>query len=171
MLRRAIDTLRSGTLPDTDRPLDTITEVSLGEPAIIPEDYVADVNLRLVLYRRIAAATSADELEALQREMIDRFGTLPPYLKNFFTNAFLRLECSIVGIDKVEADCTGIRLKFNPHPQVDLASLVDLIQKNPATYRLHGSDQLIVNQSFPEMQDRVVATRNLLEEIARPHAA
>lgn len=171
MLRRAIDALRSGTLPDTEQPLNTITEVNFGAPAIIPHDYVPDINLRLIMYRRIAAAKSEDNLAMLQREMIDRFGKLPPYLKNFFTNAFLRLDCCAAGIRKINADSRSIRLEFNANPEVNFAHLLDLIQKKPETYRLHGSNQLIVRQSLPKLQDRVDATRNLLKEITCVEAA
>ena len=58
-------------------------------PALIPEDYLPDINSRLILYKRIAAATSDNELRDLQVEMIDRFGLLPVQVKNLFLVAQL----------------------------------------------------------------------------------
>ncbi len=60
-------------------------EVDLHVPALLPEEYMPDVHLRLVLYKRIAAAPDTVQLRELQVEMIDRFGLLPEATaKNLF---------------------------------------------------------------------------------------
>jgi transcription-repair coupling factor (superfamily II helicase) len=62
-----------------DAPLEPISqEVNLHVGARIPDDYLPDVHARLILYKRIANAAHADELDDLQAEVIDRFGALPP---------------------------------------------------------------------------------------------
>ena len=76
LLARAVQALRSGQLPETDRPLDHGSEVELGEAALLPNTYVPDVHMRLVLYKRIASASSVEQLKDLQIELIDRFGLL-----------------------------------------------------------------------------------------------
>src|SRR6202045_4120388 len=77
LLERAVAALKSGKQPDLERPLDAGPEVELHVPVLIPEDYVPDVHLRLVLYKRIASTPSREELDELKAEMIDRFGPLP----------------------------------------------------------------------------------------------
>lgn len=67
-------------------------EIELKLAALIPDKYVNDVNLRLVLYKKIADAKNQDELDALQVEMIDRFGLLPEPAKNLFKLATLKLK-------------------------------------------------------------------------------
>ena len=79
LLERAVAALKSGKQPDLERPLDAGPEVELHVPVLIPEDYVPDVHLRLVLYKRIASTPSREELDELKVEMIDRFGPLPPF--------------------------------------------------------------------------------------------
>lgn len=56
LLTRAVKALKSGKLPDYDKPLAQGTEVDLGVPALLPEDYVPDVHQRLILYKRISNA-------------------------------------------------------------------------------------------------------------------
>ena len=56
LLDRAVKALKAGKLPDHDRPLAQGTEVDLGSPALLPEDYVPDVHQRLIFYKRIANA-------------------------------------------------------------------------------------------------------------------
>ena len=47
-------------------------------PSLIPDSYLPDVHMRLILYKRIAGAASADDLDDLKAEIFDRFGPLPP---------------------------------------------------------------------------------------------
>ena len=76
MLEQAVRAFRAGRAPALERPLAAVSEVELHVPALLPEDYVPDVHLRLALYQRIAAA-DAPELQDMTAELIDRFGPLP----------------------------------------------------------------------------------------------
>ncbi len=78
MLDRAVKAIRAGKTPNIDAPFNTGVEISLNLPALIPDDYVHDVQQRLVMYKRIANTQSDAELKELQVELIDRFGLLPP---------------------------------------------------------------------------------------------
>src|ERR1019366_4254977 len=87
LLERAVSALKSGKQADLERPMDAGPEVELHLPALIPEDYVPDVHLRLVLYKRIASTQTREELDELKAEMIDRFGPLPQYAQSLFRSA------------------------------------------------------------------------------------
>src|SRR5690606_12300613 len=94
LLSRAIRSLRSGKEPNLLEPLEARVEINLHLPALLPEDYVPDVHLRLMLYKRIASAASHAELDELQVELIDRFGLLPPAAKNLMRIAGLKLDAA-----------------------------------------------------------------------------
>ena len=66
VLERAVAALKSGKQADLERPMDAGPEVELHLPALIPEDYVPDVHLRLVLYKRIASTQTREELDELR---------------------------------------------------------------------------------------------------------
>ncbi len=66
LLERAVTALKAGKQADLERPLDAGPEVELHVPVLIPEDYVPDVHLRLVLYKRIAGTTSFEELDEIE---------------------------------------------------------------------------------------------------------
>ena len=72
-----MDALKSGREPDLSAPLGVTTEINLHAPALLPENYCSDIHERLVLYKRLANCASETDLEAMQEELIDRFG-LPP---------------------------------------------------------------------------------------------
>ncbi len=171
LLKRAVETLRSGRVPDANKPLNIVTEVDLGEPALIPENYVPDVNLRLILYRRIAAAASDAELADLKREMIDRFGLIPDYASNLFRNAEIRLKCFALGVRKLELSATGGSLHFDERPRIDIERLIALVRSRPEAYRFNGGDKLTFEAGTSEPEPRRRAALDLLEHLGYREAA
>ena len=90
MLERAVNAIKSGKQPELGAALDEGIEVNLHLPALIPDDYLPDVNMRLTLYKRLANCQTENHLHELQVEMIDRFGLLPEPVKTLFELARLR---------------------------------------------------------------------------------
>ena len=76
--------------PDLDGPLDAGVDINLHVPALLPDDYVPDVHLRLILYKRISGCDSPEDLRELQVELIDRFGLLPSAAKNLLRMASIK---------------------------------------------------------------------------------
>ena len=166
MLQRAVESLRRGEIPDVDAPLDQGTEVNLHVPALIPDDYLPDVNTRLVLYKRIAAASGNDELRSLQVEMIDRFGLLPPQVDNLFQVSRMRLRAQDLGIRTIEAGPEGGSIDFKETTPVNPLSLVNLVQSDPRSYTLAGPTRLRFDHSLPNIQERQRYLEQLLDNIA-----
>ncbi len=75
----------------------------LGTPVLIPETYVADLPVRLGLYRRIAALVDRREIDAFAAELVDRFGPLPPEVENLLEIVAIKRLCRDAGVEKVEA--------------------------------------------------------------------
>ncbi|HET6724620.1 MAG TPA: transcription-repair coupling factor, partial [Gammaproteobacteria bacterium] len=171
LLDRAVKALKSGKTPELDLPLHHEAEIDLGVPALLPSDYMPDVHMRLVLYKRIAGAATANELDELQIEMIDRFGLLPEPAKNLFQLAALRLQARPLGIRKIEAGSRSGRILFEPQPAVDPQTVIRLVQEQPKKYKLHGGDQLKFTQEMPEPADRVAAVEALLQQLDLRKAA
>src|SRR5208282_1270557 len=94
LLERAVKALKAGQEPDLDKPLYAGPELDLHIPALIPSDYMPDVHLRLVLYKRIAAAADDEALGELEAEMIDRFGPLPVPIQNLMRITRLKLRAA-----------------------------------------------------------------------------
>src|SRR3546814_7232609 len=53
-------------------------QINIGMPVLIPDSYVADLNLRLGLYRRLSTLVDRGEIDAFAAGLVDRFGPLPP---------------------------------------------------------------------------------------------
>jgi transcription-repair coupling factor (superfamily II helicase) len=138
LLERAVAGLKAGKPADLEKPLHAGPEVELHLPALIPEDYVPDVHLRLVLYKRVAGAESREELDELKVELIDRFGPLPPYAQSLFRTAQIKLRAAELGIRKIDAGATGGYFIFDEDNKIDSRRVLKLIQTRPKDYRLDG---------------------------------
>ncbi|MEX2523929.1 MAG: transcription-repair coupling factor [Gammaproteobacteria bacterium] len=171
MLDRAVKALKSGKQPQLDRPLDHGTDVDLHMSALIPEDYLPDVQARLIMYKRIASAADEQELESLQEEMIDRFGMLPEPIRNLFAVTRLKQQAAPLGIRKIDLGEKGGRLLFHEKTRVDPSRIIELIRENPAVYKLDGSDKLRISREMPQASDRIQALTDLFEAIAMRQAA
>lgn len=163
MLHSAVGALRRGEIPDVDAPLDRGTEIKLHVPALIPEDYLPDISTRLVLYKRIAAARSELELKEIQVEMIDRFGLLPDQIKNLFSQAEVRIKAQDLGIAEIEATLEGGSITFNDSTRVQPLSLVKLLQSDPKTYALAGSNKLKFKCELADLPKRRQFIETLLK--------
>jgi transcription-repair coupling factor (superfamily II helicase) len=105
---------------------------------LIPEDYVPDVHLRLVLYKRIASTPTREELDELKVEMIDRFGPMPPFAQSLFRSTHLKLRAAVLGIRKIDAGATSGYIIFEAENKVDPKRVLKLVQGKPKEYRLDG---------------------------------
>jgi transcription-repair coupling factor (superfamily II helicase) len=143
MLESTVRALKAGEDPADARPLNATAEVSLHLPALLPSDYVADVQTRLALYKRIAAAPDAAALDDLQTEVGDRFGPLPQGTQNLFQVARLTLRCRAAGIRRLDVGALASHVVFEEKNQIDPGAVIRLIQRDPK-YRLEGSMKLRV---------------------------
>ncbi len=171
LLERAVKALKSGQLPDYDTPLAQGTEVDLGVPALLPQDYVPDVHHRLILYKRIAAAKSESELKELKIELIDRFGLLPEQTSNLFTVMQMKQRCTELGIERLEMNAHGGRIQFNKAPKIDSMKLIELIQKSASTYRFDGQQMLRISQEFDDVDQTREFLDTLLDKLAIKESA
>ncbi len=166
LLERAVKALKAGETPTLDRPLDHGTEIDLQIQALLPDDYLPDVHTRLVLYKRIAGASSPQELKELQVEMIDRFGLLPAPAKSLLGITALKLRVNPLGVRKIEAGPSGGRILLDNEPDIDPAHILQLIQTRPKEFKLDGSDRIRFFKQMPEPEQRIDQVSGVLDMIS-----
>ncbi len=166
LLERAVAALKSGRQADLERPIDAGPEVELHVPVLIPEDYVPDVHLRLVLYKRIASTASYEELDELKVEMIDRFGPLPEYTQSLFRATRLKLRAAQLGIRKIDAGASSGYFLFEESNKVDAKRVLKLIQGRPKEYRLDGPLKLRFTHDARTEEKLFSRIEQLVEQLA-----
>lgn len=171
LLDRAVHAMKEGKQPELDRPLDHGAEIDLHVPALIPEDFLPDVHMRLIMYKRIASAKSNTELKELKEEMIDRFGLLPEQVNNLFEISYLKQIARPLGIRKIDMGSKGGRIFFEAHANIDPGRIINLIQTAPNCYKLDGQDKLRIIKELPDAESRIQILEHLFNEIALKVAA
>ncbi|WP_259461897.1 transcription-repair coupling factor, partial [Enterobacter sp. R1(2018)] len=171
MLENAVDALKEGREPSLEDLTSSQTEVELRMPALLPEDFIPDVNTRLSFYKRIASAKSGHELDELKVELIDRFGLLPDAARNLLDIAALRQQAQKLGVRKIEGNEKGGVIEFAEKNHVDPVWLIGLLQKQPQHYRLDGPTRLKFMQDLADRKARMEWVHNFMGQLAQNTAA
>ncbi len=164
MLDHAVRSLKAGREPDLSQPFEVITEVNLHFPALLPASYCADVHERLVLYKRFANCDTPERVEAMQEELVDRFGDLPGAARALIESHRLRILGRRLGVVRIDATPEFIQLQFVQHPPLDPAAVLKLVQKRG--WKLAGPTKLRAERVTSELPERALAVRQVLDALA-----
>lgn len=164
LLEAAVAAIKDGRTPNPELDLNKSIDVNLRIPALIPENYLPDVHVRLIMYKRISASLDDDELRELQVEMIDRFGLLPDPLKRLFRLTQLKLKAEPYGIKKIDANSSSGRVEFSPQTRVDPLSIVQMVQNEPQLYKLGSANQLQFTHNCSDADDKLDFIGELLDK-------
>jgi len=167
MLAEAVRSLKSGQEPDLLSPLAATTEINLHAPALLPPDYCGDVHLRLSFYKKLATARSAEQIDTLLEEIVDRFGKLPAAAQTLIDVHRLRVLARPYGVTKVDAAPGMIHIGFRKDAPVDPGAIIALVQKN-RHIKLAGNERLRIERSLPEPAQRVQMVRDVLRSLGQP---
>lgn len=166
MLEEAVLTLKQGH-EDVANEKSWSPQINVGASVLIPEDYVADLTVRLSLYRRLAELDSDQEREAFAAELIDRFGPLPDEAQQLIAVAALKAICRRCHIAKLDAGPKGAVLTFREEGFPDPMSLVRYVQEHPDDFKMRPDGKLVITGGWPEPVQRLKALRGVLDAIAR----
>lgn len=165
MLEKAVEAMKAGKEISLDAALAEHCEIELRIPALLPDDYIGDVNQRLSLYKKLASCKDAEQIKEVQIELIDRFGLLPEPAKNLIQVTQFKLLAARAGVRKIEATNAGGLLEFSQDTQVDPGFIIKLIQSQPNIYRLEGPHRLKFKQSTESAGDRLKLVESMLQQL------
>jgi transcription-repair coupling factor (superfamily II helicase) len=167
MLSEAVRSLKAGREPDLLSPFAATTEINLHAPALLPDAYCGDVQVRLSLYKRLATAEKSEQIDAMLEEITDRFGKLPAQGQTLFDTHRLRVLAKPYGVSKIDAAPTLININFRKDPPIDPMRVIELVQKN-RNIKLVGNEKLRVEKVLSNPQDRAQAVREVLRLLGKP---
>jgi len=142
-------------------------QITVGMPVLIPEAYVADLGVRLGLYRRIAQLAGRREREAFAAELIDRFGPLPAEVENLLQIIAIKGWCREAGIERVEAGPKGAVITLRANRFANPEGLVELIQKHAGTLRLRPDQRLVYLRNWEDQQTRLRGVAGLMQALVK----
>lgn len=167
MLEEAVADAR-GIGADTEA--DWSPQVALGMPVLIPDWYVADLTVRMGLYRRIAWLKDAHEIEQTAAEMIDRFGPIPSEAENLLEVVKIKQLCRRAGVSKLDAGPKGAVVQFHNDQVADPAKLVEWLTAQKGTAKLRPDHKLVFSRSWDTPKERMKGLEYLAGELAKVNA-
>ncbi|MBU2865180.1 transcription-repair coupling factor [Reinekea forsetii] len=162
LLNKAVRALRKGEDISLDDIENQGPDVNLRIPALIPADYMGDINTRLSMYKRIATITDDANMRELQVELIDRFGLLPDSVKNLCRLTLVRLKIEQLGATRLDMNDSGGSLDFGKSTTVDPIKIVQLVQAQPHIYSLVKGTKLTFKADTQTADQRFEAVEKLL---------
>ena len=146
-------------------------QINTGAAVLIPEDYVADLNVRLALYRRLSEAEKPEDREALAAELIDRFGPLPPEAGQLLKVVAIKGLCRQANVSKIDVGPKGAVITFRADTFANPVGLVTFVQRNSVAWKLRPDQKVVVKGEWTTPEARLSAAEKILTQLAQVAAA
>jgi len=170
MLEEAVTSLKAGiAAPVADR---WSPQITIGAALLIPEDYVADLSVRLSLYRRLADIDDERDIDVVAAELVDRFGKLPQEVEHLLQVVTIKALSRRANVEKVEAGPKGIVLSFRDNVFANPEGLIAFIREQGSGVRMRADpknpkgQQLVFFDEWPRPEDRLKGTAAVLRRLA-----
>ncbi len=164
MLEQAVNALKQGKEPSLDQLLNQQADIDLKIPALLPDHYIPDVNLRLSFYKRLSACQNAQALDDVQIELIDRFGLLPDAAKNLIKITEFKQQAQALGIRRLDVQAQGGVVEFADRTLIDPAYIIQLIQKQSRIFKLEGGQKLRFTIASADSAQRLALVEQMLTD-------
>ncbi|HJT16753.1 MAG TPA: transcription-repair coupling factor, partial [Thermoanaerobaculia bacterium] len=140
------------------------TSMNLGVDIYIPHDYIGDENVRMMVYKKIAAATNDERLDQIRNEMRDRFGAIPANVENLLHFVRVKRRAQQLGVVSITRQGALGVMKLTERARVDPNKLLQLINDNPQVrFTPNGVLSFPLKAHGPEV---IEAIDELLQKIA-----
>ena len=163
MLADAITLLKAGV----EEPQEEVWSptIAIGAPVTIPEDYVADLTLRLQLYRRLSTLETDQDIEAFAAEMIDRFGPIPPEVEQLLEIVAIKALCRRAHVEKIDAGPKGVIVAFREDKFANPAGLVRYVAEQRTSAKVRPDMRIVFIREFENTKQRLAGTRRILRAL------
>ncbi len=164
MLQEAVVALKAGIEEPAQEAWSP--QITLGTAVTIPEDYVADLDLRLGLYRRLSGLESDAEIEAFAAEMIDRFGPLPREVEQLLKLVAIKALCRKANVEKLEAGPKGAIIAFRDNSFANPQGLVRYIAEQGHEAKVRPDMRIVFIRDFEAPTERLEGTKRIMQTLA-----
>lgn len=164
MLEDAVASARSGGEHNVQP--DWTPQINLGVPVMIPETYVADLHVRLGLYRRVAELVDQAEIEAFAAELTDRFGRIPEEVENLLHTIAVKQICKQAQIERVDVGPMGAVLAFYKNSFAKPDKLITWLIQQRGTAKMRPDQRLVLVRAWDEPEERLRGLRQSLNQLA-----
>src|SRR3954471_19582655 len=141
--------------------------INLGIPVLIPEEYVADLSVRMGLYRRLGGLTTQTEVDSFAAELVDRFGRTPVEAEFLLQTIGLKLLCRQACVEKIDAGEKAVVFSFHDNKFPKPERLIGWIQKNAPLVKLRPDHRVIVQRVWKDERQRLSGVTGIVSALAK----
>lgn len=162
MLEEAVAELREGgsASEETWSP-----QINIGTSVLIPDSYVADLDVRMALYRRLGDVQANEEIDSFAAELVDRFGAMPTEVEHLLEIVAIKSTCRKAGIAKIDAGPKGAVIGFRNDQFSNPAGLVEFISQSPYDMKLRPDQKIVFRQQWAGETARLKGARKIAQII------
>jgi transcription-repair coupling factor (superfamily II helicase) len=163
MLEEAVISMKAGiTAPTADR---WSPQITIGTAVLIPEDYVADLPVRLALYRRLAEIEDERAIEAFAAELVDRFGRLPDEVEYLLAVVAIKSLCRRANVERIEVGPKGAVLALRDNIFSNPEGLIAYIGEHPAGARVRPDMKVVFFDEWDTPDERLKGATDILRSL------
>ena len=163
MLEEAVISMKAGiAAPVADR---WSPQITIGTPVLIPEDYVADLPVRLALYRRLAEIEDDRDIEAFGAELVDRFGPLPDEVEHLLQVVAIKSLCRRANVERIEVGPKGAVLALRDNVFANPDGLIAYIAKHPEGARVRPDMKVVLFDEWDSAEARLKGATGILRTL------
>jgi transcription-repair coupling factor (superfamily II helicase) len=141
--------------------------ITVGAAIMIPEDYVADLQLRLGLYRRLADLQEISDIDAFGAEMIDRFGPLPAEVQHLLKIVYIKVLCRKANVEKLDAGPKGVTIQFRRKEFANPAALIKYIGEQGSLAKIRPDQGVVFMRDWETPDKRLAGSAVIMTQLAR----
>lgn len=141
LLQECVAEVKGESLED---PIDP--EISLGIDTTLPESYIPEIGIRLLFYRKLASAANEEEVEMIEKEMVDRFGSLPSSVTHLVAVMLIKCQLRRLGVKSLNGGKNGFSLVFDARTPVNPLKLVESVKKYPMHFQMSPEGKLFLKK-------------------------
>lgn len=167
MLEEAVAELRASRAAEERAAAEWTPQITVDAPALMPESWIGDLDLRLALYRRLAGLEEPAELEAFAAELIDRFGPLPAETESLLQLVAIKQLCRRANVQKLDIGPKGVVVGFRDNRFARPERLVGWIADSKGRMRVRPDHKLVLLKETATPAERLKAARQVVGELAR----
>jgi len=165
MLEEAVSGLKEGGDAEVTDQWSPV--INLGASVMIPEGYVADLNVRMSLYRRLAGIETRQDIDRFAAELIDRFGPLPDEVQHLLEIVTIKQLAKAAGVEKIDAGPKGGTVAFRGNQFANPMKLIAFINQHSGTMKVRPDQKIVVVRDWPTPEDRLKGAKALLGQLAK----
>ena len=139
-------------------------EIDLGYQGMIPQDYVTDTNLRLVIYKKLSSLKEAEELSGYRGELEDRYGKLPPPMQKLMEYFEIKIMAGRLRLEKLKIEGENCLLTFHETTPLEPDAVIDLVKRKGEGARFVSDKTIQIKLYDGDSENIFIYLKKLLQD-------